>query len=117
MEVCLSCSCNVEVKGKRRLLHSAGSLHLVDALPSLMLGLYVEEDVERVLPLQVYTPGKQHKQRDFPLPVGRPTETSQPPTNFESCSVLVRFYAAVPEIFHGLDDYLVYLKFSIALHL
>lgn len=43
----------MEVKGKRRLLHSAGSLHLVAALRSLMLGLYVEEDVERVLPLQV----------------------------------------------------------------
>lgn len=52
MEFCLIC-CSVEAKGKRRVLHSASTLHVVSTLRSLMQDVYVKEDVDRVLPLQV----------------------------------------------------------------
>ena len=49
-EICVGCSTDVGQQGKRRLLHSAGTQHDLSDLQSLMLPLFMEENVKRVVP-------------------------------------------------------------------
>ena len=100
----MSCIANDE-----KLTRMARQLVRDNAFFFLHLGLYVEEDVEN---------SRQTIQtKRLSAPCRETHKNVTTPNGLRDYSRLVRFYAAVAEIFHGLDDCLVYLKFSIALHL